>query len=91
MISNDVLASAFNRSLIVAGLTGVLSILTSYQQGQTWEQAIVAGLIIAITAVIARLGLEGGYDMNRANNNNVNPGDVPVAAKGVDVQVQPGA
>ncbi len=80
MGGNPVLASAFNRALLLAGLTGVLSTLTAYQQGQTWNDAIIAGVVVAITAIIARLGLEGGYDQHRANTGNVNAGDVPEAS-----------
>jgi len=76
-MGNAVLASAFNRALILAGLTGLLATLTAYQQGQGWDDAIIAGVVVAITAIIARLGLEGGYDANRAATGNVNAGDVP--------------
>mgnify|MGYP003390190166 CR=1 FL=1 len=80
MGGNPVLASALNRALLLAALTGLLSTLTAYQQGNTWEDSIIAGVVVAITAIIARLGIEGGYDQHRANTGNVKAGDVPEAS-----------
>ena len=85
-MNNAVLASALNRALILAALTGAVTTLTARQQGQSWEQAIMAGVILALTAIISRLGLEGGYDSNRAMNGDANAGDVPMASAKLDVQ-----
>ena len=72
-MSNAVLASAFNRALLLAALTGAVTTLTAYQQGQSWTDALIGGAVVALTAIIARLGLEGGYDANRAATGNVMP------------------
>ena len=83
--TNPVFDAAFIRGALLALLTGAVTTLTSKQQGLSWEDALIAGAIVLITTLIARTGLEGGYDANRARTNNVNAGDVPVAADGVTV------
>ena len=85
-MNSAVLASALNRALILAALTGAVTTLTARQQGQSWEDAVIAGVIIALTAVISRLGIEGAYDQKRAVDGNANAGDVPVASAKLDVQ-----
>jgi len=83
--TNPVFDAAFIRGALLALLTGAATTLTSKQQDMSWEDALIAGAIVLITTLIARIGLEGGYDANRARTNNVNAGDVPMAATGVTV------
>jgi hypothetical protein len=84
-VANPVLNAAFRRAFMLSVLTGAVTALTARQQDQTWEDCLIAGIIVLLTTLIARGGFEGGFDANRALNNNVNRGDVPMAAAGVTV------
>lgn len=88
---NPVFDAAFRRAALLGALLGIIDLIKSRQFGLTWEECVLAGILtLAITLVARGLG-EGGYDSNRATNNNINDGDVPVAAPRVDVVKQPGA
>jgi len=84
-VVGPVLGAAFYRAALLSMLTGAVTALTARQQDQSWEDCLIAGAIVLISTLIARAGLEGGYDANRATNNDVNKGDVPVAAPNVTV------
>lgn len=84
-VVGPVLGAAFYRAAMLALLTGAVTALTSRQQGLSWEDCLIGGAIVLITTLIARAGLEGGYDANRATNNDLNKGDVPVAAPNVEI------
>lgn len=85
MVSNPVLDAALKRAAILAVLLGVSAFVGARQQGLDWEPAIYAGVGALVLTLITRGLGEGGYDSNRAANNQVNDGDVPVAASGVTV------
>ena len=91
---HPVLNAAIGRAFVVSVLVGALTVLTTRQLNidvagitahPSWEDALIAGAVAFITGFLARGFGEGGYDVNRANNNNINAGDVPVAATGVTV------
>jgi len=84
-VANPVLNAAFRRAFMLSVLTGAVTALTARQQDQLWEDCLIAGFIVLLTTLIARGGFEGGFDANRAINNNVSRGDVPMAAAGVTV------
>lgn len=86
-----VFGAAFYRAVVLALLTGAVTVLTARQQDQSWEQALVAGGIILFTTIIARAGFEGSYDSHRADTGNMNAGDVPMASKQYDVVEAPAA
>ena len=83
--TNPVFDAALGRAFLLALLTGAVTALTTKQQGQSWEQALIAGAIVMLTTLIARGGLEGGYDARRASSGNINAGDVPSASPKVEV------
>jgi hypothetical protein len=86
MTGSAVLDAAFIRAALLSLLTGAVTTLTARQQEQSWEQALIAGAILALTTLIARAGLEGAYDTRRAVSGNMNEGDVPVASPKVEVR-----
>lgn len=85
-----VLTAALYRSILLGLLSGAVATLTARQMEvgglkMSWEDALISGAIICLTTIITRGLGEGSYDQNRANTNNVNASDVPVAAPGVTV------
>jgi hypothetical protein len=68
--------AAFVRALILAICTGLLTALTTWQTSDDGKTIIIAAGTAAITAFLARWGVEGTYDTNRAKNGDVKPGDV---------------
>jgi hypothetical protein len=91
MTGNAVINSAFLRSLLTALATGILSLLTAHQQGLSWDASLTGAAIVAVTAIVSRGGIEGGYDSKRAAEGNMNAGDVPMASPKVDVTKTAGA
>jgi hypothetical protein len=85
MISNPVLDAAFKRAALIGALLGVLAFIGARQQGIDWEQSIYGGVGAFVAALLSRGLGEGAYDSNRAARNDVNAGDVPMAAPGVTV------
>ena len=84
-MSNPVINAAMTRAAMIGLLLGVLAFIGARQQGIDWEQAIYGGVGAFVASVLSRGFGEGLYDSNRAANNNVNAGDVPMAAPDVVV------
>jgi hypothetical protein len=76
------LQSAFVRSIFLAIVSGLTTVLMTRQieagdgTPTSWEECLVAGGIVALTTITARLGFEGGYDARRQTEGTVNPSDV---------------
>jgi len=74
--------SAFARSIFLAIVSGAATVLSTRQieaadgTPNSWEECLVAGGIVALTAIVARLGLEGGLDARRQAEGSVNASDV---------------
>lgn len=86
-----VITAAFYRAVLIGLLTGAVTTLTARQQEinnqqLSWENALISGVITCATIILARGGLEGGYDANRAATGNLNQSDVPMAAPNVTVE-----
>lgn len=98
MLNNPVINAAVGRAFVVSLLVGILTVLTTRQLNvdigglsvhPSWEDSGISGAVAFITGFLARGFGEGGYDAQRAANNNVNKGDVPVAAPDVVVTEPP--
>jgi hypothetical protein len=85
MINNPVFDAAFRRAALHGCLLGALAFMGARQQGLDWENSVYAFLGALVALLISRGAVEGGYDNRRAQNNNVNAGDVPMAAAGITV------
>ena len=85
MTGNAVLDSAAKRAILLAVLAGASAFIGARQQGLDWESAVYVALGALIPILIARLGLEGGWDSHRASTGNINAGDVPSASPKVEV------
>jgi hypothetical protein len=84
-MGGPVIDAAFKRAVLAALLVGFSTFFALLPQTDDWK-LLVSGVGAAVVSVlIARLGIEGTYDLNRANNGNMNAGDVPVASNAVDV------
>lgn len=74
-------STAAGRALLGGLLTGLLTLLTVYQQAdaldpQRLEKAAIAGGIALLTYAISRGGIEGWIDTARADAGDVQPSDV---------------
>ena len=56
---NSTITSALVRGLVISFLTSAASVIGSYQQGQTLQEALIVGAGVLVTALLVRFGGEG--------------------------------
>lgn len=72
----DQITAATLRGLYGAVLTGLLTLLTSYQTTDSWTESGVAAGVAALGYLIVRGGIEGIVDGRRNAVGAVTPADV---------------
>jgi len=89
---SSTLSSAFARSIFLAIVSGAATVLSTRQieaadgTPNSWEECLVAGGIVALTAIVARLGFEGGFDARRQAEGSVSAADVQTSPPAVVVK-----
>lgn len=73
---SEQMKAAIGRGLIIAIPAGILTTLTTWSQTDEGKTVIIAGVTSLLTTFLARSGLEGLYDTNRANTGDVHASDV---------------
>ena len=74
--------AAMVRGLIIAVPTGILTFLTTWSSTDEMKTLIIATGTSFIGTFLARSGIEGLYDTNRAKTGDVHPGDVGAGPQG---------
>ena len=82
-------ATAALRGLYQAIGQAALVALTTWAVTDDVKVIVIAAGTAALLALGFRAGFEGGFDANRAANNDIRDSDVPVAAPDVRV-IEPG-
>jgi hypothetical protein len=88
-MGGPVIDAAMKRALLGGVLVALSTFFVMLPQTDDWKllTSAVGGGFVGV--LISRLGIEGTYDLNRANAGNVNAGDVPVASDKVNVTKAP--
>lgn len=76
MLTSSTFGTAVLRAVYSAVVVGLVAGLTAYQTNDQMKDAIIVGVLAALSILMTRGGVEGAFDQSRQDEGKVSAADV---------------